>query len=213
MSQYYTMLAESSEGIFKDRGSKFFAYAYPALNEKEVASHLESTKKDHPKARHYCYAFRLGESGEQTRANDDGEPSGTAGKPILGQLVKLNLTYTLVIVVRYFGGTKLGVSGLINAYKEAASDALGDARTKTLLIGDQFTLTTDYSTNAQLIDEARKLEMQLVNQEFTEKVTTVLFVPRQDAEGRIIQLMNKLTHLDFDTIEQYDPYIKVSRKE
>jgi uncharacterized YigZ family protein len=209
MGQYYTMLAESADGIFKDRGSKFFAYACPALNIEEVAAHLERIKKDHPKARHHCYAYRLGESGDQTRANDDGEPSGTAGKPILGQLVKRDLTFTLVVVVRYFGGTKLGVAGLINAYREAALDALTNAKTKTLLIGDRYTLITDYPTSAQLIDEAKKLEMEFIDQQFTEKVTTMLFVPRLDATSRIIQLMNKLTHLDFDTIEDYQPFIEV----
>jgi uncharacterized YigZ family protein len=212
MGQYYTMLSEPTEGIFKDRGSKFFAYACPALNVEEVASHLDRIKKIHPKARHHCYAFRLGESGNQTRANDDGEPSGTAGKPILGQLVKRDLTFTLVVVVRYFGGTKLGVAGLINAYREAALDALTPAKTKTLLIGDRYTLITDYSTSAQLIDEAKKLEIEFIDQQFTEKVTTKLFVPRLDATSRIIQLMNKLTHLDFDTIEEYQPFIEVIKK-
>ena len=124
MKDTYNTITAASEGLFTDRGSKFIAYAFPIKSEEEIKEYLEEIKKEHWKARHHCYAWRLGIDGNTYRANDDGEPSGTAGKPILGQLDSFEITDTLVVVVRYFGGTKLGVGGLINAYKSAAIDAL-----------------------------------------------------------------------------------------
>src|SRR5687768_10464063 len=107
-----------------DRGSKFLAYAFPAGSEKEANDILLKIKKDHPKARHYCFAYRLLPDASLERTDDDGEPSGSAGKPILGQLIKHRVTNAMIIVVRYFGGTKLGVSGLTEAYKTSASNAI-----------------------------------------------------------------------------------------
>src|SRR5690606_2431913 len=109
---------------FKDRGSKFLAYAFPINDEQELKGKLKELKALHPKAGHHCYAYRLGLDGNQYRANDDGEPSGSAGKPILGQIDSAGVTNVLVVVVRYFGGTLLGVPGLINAYKTATAEAL-----------------------------------------------------------------------------------------
>lgn len=123
----YLTISTPSEGVFKDKGSKFLAFAYPVRSEEEIKSLVGSLKKEHYSARHHCYAWRLGPGGEHYRANDDGEPSGTAGRPILGQLLSANLTDVLLVVVRYFGGTLLGVSGLINAYRNAAADAIGKA--------------------------------------------------------------------------------------
>ena len=114
-----------SEGLFKDKGSKFFGYIFPIKNENEVKAHLENLKSLHPKARHHCFAYKLGIDENNFRANDDGEPSGTAGKPILNTLHSFELTDALAVVVRYFGGTLLGVPGLINAYKEATKEGLG----------------------------------------------------------------------------------------
>ncbi|MEM6700850.1 MAG: YigZ family protein, partial [Bacteroidota bacterium] len=127
MSDQYKTLAAPSTGEFKDRGSKFFAYAFPVETETEVATALEQVKKEHFKARHHCYAYRLGMDKNNFRANDDGEPSGMAGRPILGQIDSWELTDVFIVVVRYFGGTKLGTSGLINAYKKSAMDALEQA--------------------------------------------------------------------------------------
>ena len=120
----YFTIAQPSEGLYKEKGSKFIAYADKVYSEDEIKNILEKIRKDHPQSRHVCYAYRLGISGNNYRHNDDGEPSGTAGKPIYGQLLSFNVTNVLVAVVRYFGGTKLGVGGLITAYKEAAKDAL-----------------------------------------------------------------------------------------
>lgn len=124
MSHYYYTIEKPSVAEFKDRGSKFFAYAYPVQTIDDFKKHLKALKEEHPKAVHHCFAYRLGTDSNNFRANDDGEPSGSAGKPILGQIDSKQLTNVAVIVVRYFGGTLLGVPGLINAYKTSTSMAL-----------------------------------------------------------------------------------------
>lgn len=133
----YFTIASPSEGLYKEKGSKFLAFAYHVETEAEVKEHVERIKKEYFDARHHCYAYILGARKDAFRINDDGEPSGTAGKPIHGQLLSKDLTNVLVVVVRYFGGIKLGVSGLINAYKTAARDALDQAKIveKTIDLG------------------------------------------------------------------------------
>ncbi|MBL0056008.1 MAG: YigZ family protein [Chitinophagaceae bacterium] len=121
---FYQTIAQPSTAEFRDRGSKFIAYAYPIESTEEFKSLLQGLKKEHPKAVHHCFAYRIGTDGNNFRVSDDGEPSGTAGRPILGQIDSKQLTNVLVVVVRYFGGTLLGVPGLINAYKTATSLAL-----------------------------------------------------------------------------------------
>ncbi len=118
---YYFTIESTAVAEFKDRGSKFIAYSFPIKNTNDFKKHLQELKKEHPKAVHHCFAYRIGTDANNFRMSDDGEPSGTAGKPILGQIDSKNLTDTLIVVVRYFGGTLLGVPGLINAYKTAAS--------------------------------------------------------------------------------------------
>lgn len=123
----YKTIVSPVTGTFSDRGSRFLAYAYPAMSVQEVKAHVQALKQEHPKAVHHCFAYRLGADREEFRANDDGEPAGSAGRPMLGQIDSLELTNILVAVVRYFGGTLLGIPGLINAYKTAAADALNKA--------------------------------------------------------------------------------------
>lgn len=123
----FLTIAAETEGIYKSKGSKFLAFAYPVDSEDEVKEKVNLLRKKYFDARHHCYAFRLGINGKRYRANDDGEPAHSAGKPILGQLLAYDLTNTLVVVVRYFGGVLLGVGGLIQAYKNAAADALSKA--------------------------------------------------------------------------------------
>ena len=144
MSDSYLTIADPTEGLFKDKGSKFLAYAYPVDNEDEIKELVQHLKKEHYSARHHCYAWRLGADKTHFRANDDGEPSSTAGKPILGQIQRLDLTNILIVVVRYFGGTLLGVSGLINAYREAAVDALEHAEIVEKLVEEIFWVEFDY---------------------------------------------------------------------
>lgn len=127
MEDIYKTIADNSEGLYKEKGSKFIAYAYPITGEDEAKEIVQGLKKTYYDARHHCYAYRLGAKGETFRMNDDGEPSSTAGRPIYGQLLSFEVTNLLVVVIRYFGGTKLGVSGLINAYQAATRDALENA--------------------------------------------------------------------------------------
>ncbi len=123
----YQSIKSPSEGIYKDKGSKFLSFAYPVESEEEIKTLISHLKKEYYDARHHCYAYRLGHLGDTWRFNDDGEPSSTAGKPIYGQLLSNNLSDILIVVVRYFGGTKLGVPGLIKAYKAGAEDAINNA--------------------------------------------------------------------------------------
>lgn len=141
---YKTILKPSKEVLFKEKGSKFFGYAFPISSEEEVKEHLENLKKQHHSARHWCYAWQLGKNYEAYRANDDGEPTNSAGMPIYGQLQSFDVTNILVVVVRYFGGTKLGVGGLIQAYKTTAQMALESARIHKKTIDEIFILKCDY---------------------------------------------------------------------
>ena len=162
----YKTLSEKSIGEFKDRGSKFLAYAFPVYNEQEWQDKLAEIKKEHFKARHHCYAYRLGTDKNNFRANDDGEPSGTAGRPILGQIDSFGLSNVIIIVVRYFGGTKLGTSGLINAYRSCAADALQQAEIIERLVEDIYLLEFDYALMSQVMNAVKELELEMVDQDF-----------------------------------------------
>jgi uncharacterized YigZ family protein len=142
---FRTISKPSNEFIFKDRGSKFIGYSFPISSEEQAKELLGILKKEHYNAKHWCYAWQLGEEYSSFRVNDDGEPSNTAGMPIYGQLKSFDLTNTLVVVVRYFGGTKLGVGGLINAYRSAAKMALESSKIIEKTIDEQFKLEFDYS--------------------------------------------------------------------
>lgn len=145
MQDTYKTIAQPSEfSLFKDKGSKFYGYAFPITSENEISPIIEFLKKEHHKARHWCYAWQLGDDYSQYRINDDGEPSGSAGLPIYGQIQSKDLTNILVVVVRYFGGTKLGVSGLISAYKKTAQLALEQSDIITKTIDNQYLLTFSY---------------------------------------------------------------------
>ncbi len=140
----YFTLKGNSEGFYKERGSKFLAFAYVVFDENEVKTELAALKKKYYDARHHCYAYVLGNKSEKYRANDDGEPGHSAGDPILGQIRSNNLTNTLIVVVRYFGGTKLGISGLINAYKTASADAIANNAIIEKLLLSELTLEFEY---------------------------------------------------------------------
>ena len=144
MEDTYKTISKTSEGLFKDKGSKFISYAFPVESEDEIRNIILTIKKEHHSARHHCYAWRLGHEKLVFRANDDGEPSSTAGKPILGQIQSYDLTNILIVVVRYFGGTLLGVSGLINAYRNAAQDAILQAEIIEKLVEKQLLIEFDY---------------------------------------------------------------------
>ena len=140
----FKSISGPSEGLYKEKGSKFLAFAYPVVSEEEVRTVLGRIRKEYYDARHHCYAYRLGLTGNVWRYNDDGEPSSTAGRPIYGQILSRELSDVLIVVVRYFGGTKLGVPGLIRAYKTAAADALDHARTVEKVASERYAVTFDY---------------------------------------------------------------------
>ena len=140
----YRSIETASEGLFKDNGSRFIALAYPVETEDQVRDIVAGLKKEYHDARHHCYAYRLGHLRDRFRANDDGEPSGSAGRPILGQIDSLGLSDILVVVVRYFGGIKLGIPGLIRAYKTSTADALAQAEVVDKVAGKTFRVTFDY---------------------------------------------------------------------
>lgn len=140
----YNMLSSPGEGLYKEKGSKFIATAFTVMNESEVREAVAEAKKKYYDARHHCYAYVIGPDKSAFRANDDGEPSGTAGKPILNQILSKDVTNVCVIVVRYFGGIKLGVSGLINAYKTAAREALDNAQVVAKTIDEVYSLRFEY---------------------------------------------------------------------
>ncbi len=162
----FLTIASASQGEFKDRGSKFLAYAFPIRSVDEGQARLDEVRKEHPKARHHCYAYRLGTDQNIFRANDDGEPSGTAGRPILGQIDSFGLTNVIVVVTRYFGGTLLGTSGLINAYRTSAADALSQAEIVEQVVEDVFLLKFDYALMSDVMNAVKKLELKILQQEF-----------------------------------------------
>ncbi len=166
MKDIYQTISGSSKGEFKNKGSKFLAYAFPANSESEWQMHLEAVKKAHPKARHYCYAYRLGLDENNFRTNDDGEPSGTAGKPILGRIDSFGLTNIIIIVVRYFGGTLLGASGLINAYKLSAAAALENAEIIEKTVEVVYQLTFDYALMSEVMNAIKKYNLEMIHQNF-----------------------------------------------
>ncbi len=144
-SDTYKTIAADSEGLFKDRGSRFIAIAIPVSSQEEIKNKLEELRKEYHDARHHCYAWMLFPDRQTWRVNDDGEPSGTAGRPILGQINSRELTNILIVVIRYFGGTLLGVSGLINAYRSAAEDALSGAQIIEKYIMERWLVTFPYA--------------------------------------------------------------------
>jgi uncharacterized YigZ family protein len=161
----YKTITAGTKAEFKDRGSKFLAYAYPVSSPQDVKEKLQLLKKEHPKAVHHCYAYRLGTDGTQYRANDDGEPSGSAGKPILGQLDSVGVTNVLVVVVRYFGGTLLGVPGLINAYKTVTQDALQQAEFVEKWIEDMVEVQFDYPVMGEVMYLLRQSDATIYKQD------------------------------------------------
>ena len=198
----YQILAETHEGEYKEKGSKFLAYAYPITSIEDFEYYQEEVKSLHPKARHFCYAYRIGIDGEVYRSNDDGEPSGTAGKPILGQLLSQNVSDTLVIVVRYFGGTKLGASGLINAYKQAAYDALYQAKKINKVLSDSFKLTFEYGQMGHVLNVIKSLYLEITQKVFEATPFVVVEIPKSKTDLSLIKLKAKLLQVSEEQINE-----------
>lgn len=191
----YLSIEKASEGLFKDKGSKFIAYAFPVSSEEKIKEHLAELRKLHPSARHHCYAYRLGADKQAYRANDDGEPSNTAGKPILGQIQSKDLTNVLIVVVRYFGGTLLGVSGLINAYKLAAVDAIQQATIIEKTVNEKYQLHFDYLQMNDVMKIIKDENLQILHQNF-ELNAELSFSVRKSNSSKVYDMFSKIANLE-----------------
>lgn len=188
---FFTTVAKSGMAEFKDRGSKFIGYVFPVTSVEEFKERLNEVKKEHPKATHHCFAYRLGLDGNTWRVSDDGEPSGSAGRPILGQIDSKALVNTLVIVVRYFGGTLLGVPGLINAYKTAATLALQTTLLVQKPVEKEFIVQFDYTQIGEIMTLVKQYNCRVVKQEMQLFCNMTIAVPR----NRIPELSYKLQEI------------------
>ena len=205
----YTTLAGPAHGEFRDRGSKFLAYAFPVYTEEEWQARLEEVRREHPKARHHCYGYRLGLDGNNFRANDDGEPSGTAGRPILGQIDSFGLANVIVIVVRYFGGTLLGTSGLINAYKESAADALNQAELIERTVEDIYRITFDYALMGNVMSSIKNLELEMARQDFGDIGIVEVAIRQSEVEDKLRRLKAAVAGVyleEVDDLEQIEGF-------
>lgn len=197
--EYHT-LAGLGIGEYKDRGSKFIGLAYPVSTETEVEAILDQLRKEHLKARHYCYAYILDRYQLYYRANDDGEPSGTAGKPILGQLQSAEVVEALVVVIRYYGGTKLGTSGLIQAYRGAAELAIADAGKRLVQLSDTYQLTINYAEMGHVLDCIKSLGIEITDKAFGETAVVTISIPSMDARAVITQMQASILQVSTDQI-------------
>lgn len=185
----FNSIAEISEGLFKDNGSRFIAKAYPVETEEQVKAIVASLKKEYYDARHHCYAYRLGYKGDKFRANDDGEPSSTAGRPILGQIDSRELSDVLVVVIRYFGGIKLGVPGLIRAYKSSTADALDSAKVVEKIATRDFRVNFQYLNMNDVMKMFKEMSLVIKNQVFDLNCTI-------DTAVRLAQVDDFIKHVD-----------------
>ena len=176
MNDLYRTIKFPSEGQFRDKGSRFLGFAFPVDHEEDIRERISDLKKRYHDARHHCYAWRLGTDMEQYRVNDDGEPSGTAGKPILGQIRSRELTQVLVVVVRYFGGTLLGTGGLANAYKRAASEALDRAVILERKVESRLELIFNYGSMNKVMKLIRDFQAKIETQQFDNECRVVVVV-------------------------------------
>ena len=199
----YKTIAAPSTGDFRDRGSKFLAYAYPATTIVEIKEKLKALKKEHPKAVHHCFAYRLGTDGLQFRANDDGEPSGSAGKPIMGQIDSMGLINILVVVVRYFGGSLLGVPGLINAYKTATAHALEHAPKTEKWIEDLYYINFDYPAMGEVLYLLKQSEATIYHQDL-QLFCTILAGIRVKHNDTYVKVLSEIRGVTVKAVQEAD---------
>jgi len=191
----YQTITDPVEGLFKDKGSKFIAFAYPLVSETAVKAHLVKLRAEHTKANHFCYAYRLTPDRNVYRVNDDGEPSGTAGRPILNALLSANITNILIVVVRYFGGTLLGVPGLINAYRSAANEALMLASVVEKTVNDIYEITFSYLAMNDVMRLLKEEQLNLLDQQFDNECK-IRFEVRKAQLNRVLQRFENQTGVE-----------------
>jgi len=197
---YKTILKPSKETLFKEKGSKFFGYAFPVFTENDVKNCLEELKKKHHSARHFCYAYQIGIEKIKFRANDDGEPNNSAGLPIYGQIQSFEVTNVLVVSVRYFGGTKLGVGGLISAYKTSAQLTLEIAKIIEKTIDIQFKLNFNYDMMNAVQRIIKERNITIINQKLELNCEYIVSVRKKDAET-IFDVFKNLYKVDIKSID------------
>ncbi|MDY0076004.1 MAG: YigZ family protein [Bacteroidales bacterium] len=191
----YNIITNSGEGLYKDKGSKFIAHAFPVESESEAKEAIEEIKKKFHDARHHCYAYMIGSDKSCFRSNDDGEPSGTAGKPILNQILSKDITNVCVVVVRYFGGTKLGVSGLINAYKSAAREALDQSNVEERTIDEVYSLEFEYPLMNEVMRILKEENLQQINPRFELSCYLEIKIRKNEAK-KVVEKLNILFGLE-----------------
>lgn len=191
--EYKTIENPVENTLLKEKGSKFIGFAFPVDNEEELKNALEKIRSEHPKATHHCYAFRMGINGENYRANDDGEPSGSAGLPIYNQLLANEITNVLVISVRYYGGTKLGVSGLVKAYKESAKITLEEANIITKELETEIEIHFNFNQQNIIFTLLSKFDAKIINFDSQEKASILAKIKIKHKD----QILDSLTNLQF----------------
>jgi len=187
----YHTISSHAEGLYKEKGSKFIGLAFPVCKEEEIKPILEELRKEYHDARHHCYAYVLGFDKSAHRYNDDGEPSGTAGRPIYGQIQSKDLTNILIVVIRYFGGIKLGVSGLINAYRSAALDTINHATIKSLTVNDVYELSYEYPLMNEVMRVIKDENLNVLEQDF-QISCRLLFTVRKNFSNRIYDRFSRI---------------------
>ncbi|MGO4708415.1 YigZ family protein [Chryseobacterium sp. 2TAF14] len=200
LHEYKTIEKPIENTLLKEKGSKFIGFAFPVNNEKELKNALDKIKTEHPKATHHCYAFRMGLNGENYRANDDGEPSGSAGLPIYNQLLANEITNVLVISVRYYGGTKLGVSGLVKAYKESAKNTLEEANIITKELESEIEIQFQFNQQNLIFTLLSKFDAKVLN--FDSQQTAVILARiKTKHQDDIVDSLNNIQHVRCKIIE------------
>jgi len=198
---YKTLTKPTEEVLYKEKNSKFFGYGFPISSEEDVKKILEQIKKEHHTARHWCYAFLLGTKNKYYRANDDGEPSNTAGMPIYGQIQSYDVTNVLIVVVRYFGGIKLGVGGLISAYRETARMVLEVADIEERTMDQHYVITFDYKNMNRVMRVIKEKNIQIVNQKLELNCEIEIKVRLQYA-SQIFEIFDSMYEIDIKEIEK-----------
>lgn len=198
----YRSIASPGEGLYKEKGSKFIGLAVRCYSEEEAKEFIDACRKEHHQARHWCYAYRFGLDGEVYRANDDGEPSNSAGAPILGAIQSFELTNILIVVVRYYGGTKLGVGGLINAYRTAAREAIESTKIISIEVYDHISLHFEYADMVPVMNSLKKWGIEMDKHSFEDTCTIECSLPTTNSAA-ICEELDSFETVTFKQIGRY----------
>ena len=207
MEDRFLTLNGPAEGYYMERGSKFLAYGYPVSSEEDIPAILQGIKKAHPKARHYCTALRLCPDASLERSNDDGEPSGSAGRPILGQLIKNDLTNVFIVVVRYFGGTKLGIPGLIEAYKTSAANAILAGTIVERNVIAKVRITLSYDAFPHFLNFCKQNNINVFEEAFAENAQLIIGFRKSSAQDLLLEALHQYSKMDFTQLDDYAKHI------